>query len=170
MLFALGYGLQDVLTPPQAETPVYEKDGITFSPDFELHLAGDMTCELKTTRMSLKTLEAGLAETWVEYIMGGCYIRKITSYELCVLLMMGTYRPPFPIIHSETLVFEQEELEENWQYILSRRDIYVEALAANKPPAPQQYCKSWESKNCRYKMMCQALLMVDNVDWQEGGD
>lgn len=159
MLFALGYGLQDVLTPQEAESPVYEKDGITYRPDFVLKLDGSLG-EIKTTRMSLKTLEDHLSETWVEYIMGGCYIREETSYNLMVLLMMGNYHPPFPMIHSETLVFEKQELQANWDYLLERKDVYEEALASNQPPQPFHWCKDWECKNCRYKLQCQAIEMV----------
>ena len=36
MLFALGYGLQDVLTPKDASAPVIERSGIIYSPDMIL--------------------------------------------------------------------------------------------------------------------------------------
>lgn len=170
MLFSLGYGLQDVLTPKEAVTPVYEKDGITFSPDFQLNLVGQkkvtmsemVTVELKTTRMSSNKEE--FPETWLEYIMGGCYIRGINEYELSILHMLGNYRPPFPEIKSYKLIFEDEELRDNWDYLLSRKAIYEEALTSNKPPTPFCYCKLWECKNCRYKLQCSALEMVAKED------
>jgi len=179
MLYALGLGLQDVLTPKEAERPVYEKDGITFSPDFVLNITppellpvyDDVDshlhtitvkqatyAELKTTRMSSN--KEDLPETWLEYIEGGCYMRGINKYELSVLYMLGNYRPPFPTIHSETLVFEEEELKSNWEYLLLRKEIYEEALADNKPPYPFSWCKDWECKYCRYKLQCQAIEMV----------
>jgi len=159
MLFALGYGLQDVLTPTGAGKLVCIKDGITYSPDFLLKLNGSLG-EIKTTRMSSKTLEDHLPETWIEYIMGGCYIREETSYNLMVLLMMGNYHPPFPKIHSETLVFEEQELQANWDYLLGRKEVYEEALSSNQPPQPFQWCKDWECKFCKYRLQCQAMEMV----------
>lgn len=158
MLFSLGYGLQDVLTPADTETPTYELDGIIFRPDFVMKLAGDQHCELKTTRMSSK--RADFPQTWVEYIMGGCYIRGVQSYELSVLYMLGNYAPPFPTIHSETLIFEEDELEINWGYLLSRKAIYEDALAENLAPVPFTYCKSWECSKCRYRLQCTAIDMV----------
>ena len=161
MLFALGLGLQDVLTPPDALTPIYEKDGITYSPDFQLKVA-ENTCELKTTRASSHKYEegqGGLPETWVEYIKGGCYILGVNTYNLIVLYMLGNYKPPFPTIDSELLIFSDGELQENWQYLLDRKVIYEAALAANKPPKPKAFCKiEWECKYCRFKLVCNALL------------
>ncbi len=51
MLFALGYGLQDVLTPPDANAPVIEKAGIIYRPDMIL---ASRLSEIKTTRKSAK--------------------------------------------------------------------------------------------------------------------
>ena len=166
MLFALGYGLQDVLTPDEAESPVYEMDGITYRPDFILKL-DSLLGEIKTTRMSSKTLEDHLPDTWLEYIMGGCHIRKQTSYNLMVLLIMGNYRPPFPRIHSETLVFEEQELQKNWDYLMLRKKVFEEAIESNKPPLPFSYCKSWECKSCRYKLQCNAIQMIASADVEQ---
>lgn len=158
MLFSLGFGLQDVLTPKDAETPLYMMKGITFSPDFVLQLDGDKYCELKTTRMS--SGKEDFPETWLEYIMGGCYMRDINEYELSVLHMLGNYKPPFPEIKSYKLIFTDEELQSNWDYLLERKQIYEEALRINNPPVPFSYCKEWECKNCRYKLQCEAMQML----------
>jgi len=159
MLFSLGLGLQDVLTPTQAEAPIYEENGITFSPDFVLKLSEPARyVELKTTRMS--SSREDLPETWLEYIKGGCYMRRINQYELSVLFMLGNYKPPFPQIKSFKLVFTQEELEENWTYLLGRLLVYQQALRINRPPAPFEHCKDWECKNCRYKLQCEALRIM----------
>ena len=165
MLFALGLGLQDILTPRGARTPVYELEGIKFSPDFQFGLRGYLV-ELKTTRMSLRTIKEHLPETWLEYIMGGIWIKNhsgyepTNSYELSSLLMMGSYSPPFPLIHSETLVFTDEELQANWNYLQQRKAVYEEALENNKPPEPFRWCKDWECKLCRYKLICEAIKIV----------
>ena len=161
MLFSLGYGLQDVLTPKEATTPTYEKDGITFSPDFVFPVESRLV-EIKTTRMS--SGKEDFPETWLEYIMGGCYMQGIKEYELSVLHMLGNYHPPFPEIKSYKLIFEEEELVENWERLLYRQQVYEKALKINKPPKPFVYCKDWECKNCRYKLQCQAMEMVANKE------
>ncbi len=90
MLFALGYGLQDVLTPKDASAPVVRKDGIIYSPDMILT---SRLNEIKTTRKSAKYhyLDDSLPVTWLDYMMGGCYMMKRTEYDLIILYMMGDY-------------------------------------------------------------------------------
>ena len=179
MLFSLGLGLQDVLTPSEAEVPVYEQDGVFFSPDFLLRIrterdktklsttSGNLPewqpdieydyVELKTTRMSSNKEE--LPETWLEYIMGGCYIRKVNTYNLSVLHMLGNYRPPFPELKSYILEFTDDELETNWHYLMARKRVLQDSLLNNTPPAPKVWCKDWECKNCRYALQCSAIEM-----------
>lgn len=159
MLFALGFGLQDVLTPGRAEAPVYELDGITFSPDFQITMGGDRTVEIKTTRMSSN--KPDFPETWIVYIMGGCWILGIQEYSLSILHMMGNWKPPFPKIASWKLKFAEEELEDNWEYLMERKAVYEQALAEGKPPTPYKYCYEWECKNCRYRMQCEAISLLD---------
>ena len=159
MFFSVGYGLQDVMTPKDATTPVYEKDGITYRPDMIFKVAGgENLVEIKTTRMSYKRLIDGLSESWVEYIQGGCYIRSVTAYDLAVLLIIPA------ISHSETLKFTTEELLGNWGYILTRRDVYKEALETKEVPTPYEHCKDWECKNCRYKLMCETITIHNRAE------
>jgi len=79
VLFALGYGLQDVLTPKDASAPVITKDGIIYRPDMILDRRLN---EIKTTRKSAKYhfMEDSLPVTRVDYIMGGCYMTERTEY------------------------------------------------------------------------------------------
>lgn len=155
MLFAIGYGLQDVMTPENTETPTFEQDGVTFRPDFMLKLNGDAYAEIKTTRMS--TARPELPETWYEYIKGGCYMRGVEKYYLSILHLMGNYKPPFPQIRSFTLEFTEDELQFNWDYLMARKRVFDEAIQTNTPPTQFMYCKDWECKNCRYKLQCDAM-------------
>lgn len=157
MLWALGYGLQEVLTPKQATTPIFELEGIVYRPDMVFEV-GAYLVELKTTRSGIKRYaEGNYPETWIEYIKGGCYIRSVLSYDLSVLYIAER---PIPKFKSETLIFEPEELEANWQDLSSRKDIYSTALASDNPPAPFTTCKEWECKNCRYRLQCEAIAML----------
>lgn len=165
MLWALGYGLQEVLTPAEATTPTFEEEGIVYRPDMVFEMEG-FTLELKTTRASLKKNLLNLPETWVEYIMGGCHIRKIKSYELSGLYLMGNYAPPFPQIYSETLSFNKTELDENWERILLRRSAYQAAIDRDTPPTPYRWNKEWECNNCRYSTVCSA---VEGLTVRQGG-
>ncbi len=156
LLFVVGYGLQDVLTPQEAETPLLECEGITYRPDFMLRIGEQELGEIKTTRMGVKRMVEGLPETWLEYMMGGCHIRGVTSYNLAVLLIVP------PDIIAETLLFDQAEIDDNWLYLMARKEVYEDAIAANQPPAPYYHCKGFECGGCRYKLVC------DNIGRQGG--
>lgn len=171
MLFALGYGLQDVLTPKDAGAPVIVRDGITYRPDMIL---SNRLNEIKTTRKSAKYhyLDDSLPVTWVDYMMGGCYMMEKTEYDLIILYMMGNYSPPFPDIYAETELFgtqqfDKNEIEENWQKILAQKAILDEALTTGTPPEPFKNCYSWECKYCRYKLVCQTLARAEGVTMSE---
>ena len=156
MLFALGYGLQDVLTPRDASAPVIEKDGILYSPDMIL---SNKLNEIKTTRKSAKYhfMDDSLPVTWIDYMMGGCYMMEKAEYDLIILYMMGNYSPPFPQLYAETIQFEKNELEENWHKIMGNKLVLDQAIKVGVPPEPFKNCYDWECKYCRYKLVCQTL-------------
>jgi len=166
MLFALGYGLQDVLTPTEAGAPVITKNGITYSPDMIL---SNRLNEIKTTRKSAKYhyMDDSLPVTWVDYMMGGCYMTERTEYDLIILYMMGNYSPPFPDIYAETIQFGHGELQENWDKILGNKLILDQALIVGVPPEPFQNCYDWECKYCRYKLVCQTLARASGAAMTE---
>ena len=166
MLFALGYGLQDVLTPKDASAPVVKKDGILYSPDMIL---SNRLNEIKTTRKSAKYhyLDDSLPVTWVDYMMGGCYMMEKTEYDLIILYMMGDYSPPFPQVYAETVQFGKEELKENWTKILKQKDRLDWAFEENIPPEPFQHCYDWECRYCRYQLICQTIARASGVAMSE---
>ncbi|KKN19281.1 hypothetical protein LCGC14_0947460 [marine sediment metagenome] len=169
MLFAIGYGLQDVLTPKDAIAPVYEQDGIIYRPDMSFNPAAsevEQLVELKTTRKSAKNhfMDEYLPLTWLDYMMGGCYIRGTQQYDLIILYLMGNYAPPFPQLYCDTFYFDKLELEENWKKIVEHKQVLEEALASDQPPTPFQHCYEWECKYCRYNLVCQTIASATGVD------
>ena len=160
MLFSLGFALQDVLTPSDADTPVIEKNGIFYSPDMIL---SSRLNEIKTTRKSAKYhyMDDSLSVTWLDYMMGGCWMMEKVEYDLIILYLMGAYSPPFPQIYAETIQFEKEELETNWQMILEHKAVLDGALASGVPPEPFKNCYDWECKWCRYQLVCQTLVRAE---------
>lgn len=166
MLFSLGYGLQDVLTPPDATAPVITRDGITYRPDMIL---SNRLNEIKTTRKSAKYhyMDDSLPVTWVDYMMGGCYMMDKTEYDLIILYMMGAYSPPFPQIYAETIQFDKEELEDNWKKILTRKAVLDTMLISGTPPEPFKHCYEWECKYCRYQLVCQTIARANGATMNE---
>ena len=166
MLFALGYGLQDVLTPKDASAPLIDKQGILYRPDMIL---STRLVEIKTTRKSAKYhyLDDSLPLTWVDYMLGGCYMTDSNEYDLVILYMMGNYSPPFPDIYAETEYFEATEIDANWQKILEHKGVLDKALETGIPPEPYKHCYDWECKYCRYRLVCQTLVQAIGSEMSE---
>ena len=175
MLFALGYGLQDVLTPKDAEAPLIDRYGILYRPDMILSVRQN---EIKTTRKSAKNhyLDEYIPQTWIDYMMGGCYMMDTNEYDLIVLYLMGNYAPPFPLLYCDTFYFDDVELEGKWAEIMERKRILDEAVETGVPPVPFVNCFEWECKVCRYSLVCNAItsamgveskpLQEDQAKWQ----
>ncbi len=165
MLFALGYGLQDVLTPKDAEAKVHTYQGVIYRPDMTLPLRSVDLLEMKTTRKSAKNhfIDESIPPTWLSYMKGGCKITGKLKYDLCVLYMMGNYAPPFPQIYCDTFTFTQEEIDDNWKIIMEHKEVLDKALKDGIPPAPFQHCYEWECTYCRYKMMCEQVCKALHI-------
>ena len=161
LLFATGYGLQDVMTPDLEEEYTFVTDGITYRPDtvFPVQQGSvEKLVEMKSTRAGVKRYQTGdFPTTWLTYMMAGCHIRNTKSYELVVIYVAE--RPTAKII-SETVYFDSIEIEENWKWVLSRRDTYVKALETETVPTPREYCDSWMCNDCRYTLPCDAIVLL----------
>ena len=157
--FATGYGLQEVLFP--CDENVYIKDEVLYRPDGSIQVnAGDVQklIEIKSTRSGSKRYQEGdLPGTWITYMKGGCYIRGVNSYDLGVIYLAE--RPSAKLI-SETVFFDDEEIESNWKWILERRDVYKQALVDDVAPEPFTTAPEWMCKNCRYRNVCEALMLM----------
>ena len=158
--FATGYGLQEVMFPA-TDSSIFTKDEVIYRPDGILPVKiqdVEQLVEIKSTRAGVKRYQEGnLPETWVTYMKGGCFIRGVDSYNLSVIYLAE--RPSAKII-SETVYFDTSEIEENWQWILGRRDLYKKALETETVPQPFTTAPSWMCKNCRYKTVCDAIKMM----------
>jgi len=182
LMFALGYGLQDVLTPKDANTPLVNKYGIIYRPDMSFTVKDpamsspsiittaplatmhelEQLVEIKTTRRSAKNhyMDEYIPQTWLDYMMGGCTMIETNEYDLIVLYLMGNYSPPFPQIYCDTFYFNSEELEANWAKILERKEVLDKSLETGKPPTSFQNCYDWECDYCRYVLVCNTLVTV----------
>jgi len=163
MLFALGYGLQDVLTPKDAEAPLIEKEGIIYRPDLILSFRQN---EIKTTRKSAKNhyIDEYIPFTWLDYMKGGCYMMGNSEYDLIVLYMMGNYAPPMPQIYCDTFYFSEDDIHTNWIKIIRNKIVLDTALEEGKPPVPFQNCYDFECKYCRYNLVCNTIATAMGVE------
>lgn len=149
LTMALGIGLERVIIPEEMRAVPGTCEGIEYSPDFWYKVG--VPSELKTTRMSTKkTITRDFPVTWVQQIMGYCYAEKKLEYGLSVVHLMGGYKPPFPETLGVKFIFSQQELQNNWDYLMWRKQVYIQGFADGQPPTPTKWCQDWECKNCRY--------------------
>ena len=156
--FATGYGLQEIMFP--AEMKTFEKDNILYRPDgvIQVNVRDIQLIEIKSTRSGVKRYQEGnLPETWITYMKGGCCIRETETYNLSVIYLAE--RPSARII-SETILFEPEEIKSNWLWILSRKEDLEKALRDKVPPQPFTTAPAWMCESCRYKVICDAVIML----------
>jgi hypothetical protein len=153
LTMAMGIGLERTIIPIEKRVGSAEKDGIDYSPDFWYH--GTEPAELKTTRMSTKkTIERTFPETWVQQIKCYCYAMGKNKYHLGVVHLLGNYHPPFPSLLAVTFEFTDQELQEQWDYILFRKKAFLDAAAQFKPPDAKRWSQDWECEYCQYKERC----------------
>ena len=146
---ALGIGMERVFIPEDKRAMPGTCEGIDYSPDFWFR--GDEPSEMKTTRMSSKkTHTRDFPETWRQQIMGYCFAEKKLKYGLSIVHIMGDYKPPFPEILAVKFIFTQQELQDNWDFLMWRKTVYIQSFADQQPPTATKWCQDWECKNCRY--------------------
>ncbi len=149
LTMALGIGFERLIIPEDKRAAPGTCEGIEYSPDFWFR--SDMPAELKTTRMgSKKTVTRDFPASWVMQIMGYCYAEKKLEYGLSVVHLMGNYKPPFPTILAVKFIFTQEELKNNWDFLMWRKTVYIQSFADQQPPTATKWAQDWECKLCRY--------------------
>lgn len=151
--YLLGLGLQDALMPRQAGVSnEIQKDGILLNPDY-YNPTSRVVAELKTTRMTVKTVEEkGLPDGWVRQMMA--YANALGT-KSAILILLPIIKPE---IISYVLKFELTELQQNWGDILTSAK-YLQVALDSKEPRALPRGEAWETRNCRYKLRCDMLDM-----------
>lgn len=153
LYFAIGFALEEVLLKNgDNEDQVSEQmDGIWLSKDY-VDLGG-IGLDLKSTRMYL--LDSGVpkygwSSMWMRQFMSYARLMDKTIYSVAILQLI---KPDFI---AGTFTFTDEELEENWQWVLKRKHILTTYMDMGVPPTPFAHNEEWECKNCRFYALCMA--------------
>jgi len=118
-----------------------EKDGIVGTVD---EIYGDAIVEYKSTRGVVEP-----KENWVYQCMAYCYM---TGKKIAYLVVVDVIRADITVFK---LKFDDDELRENWNWIVARKTILEQCLK-NKNPPPIEMSKvyDWECKICRWRDIC----------------
>ena len=163
LLFSIGWATQRWLTNKDEDEPEIIVDGITVTPD-ATYL--NVPWELKATYQSS---EKPITEnvSWFRQIMAQCYVTKTLTAHLSRFEIMGNWKSIFgkkeekalessrkPTLHAYSLSFTEEELQQNWDWLKERKDVYEKILSSgtlvSKPIALAQGM-NFECNYCSYK-------------------
>lgn len=134
-------------------------DGIHFSIDFmdpeggdsQDAMMGGRLGELKSTRMGLKKLPDDFPVTWMKQLWAYMKCQDSTQAIYSVVYVQPA------VMKTWEVTAKQWEVDENWNWLLSRYAIYMDFIGKGETPTPYTYNEDWECRNCRYKLLCEAL-------------
>ena len=153
MYFTLGLGLEQTLLQGfKSEVKEGEVEGIWFHPDV---LDEDGLMELKTTRMApTKAVPDQFSDGWMRQIKGYLYCLELLDVIYVVMHLIQAE------LRAWRIHFEPEEIQENWKYLLRRKEVWDQAEATGNAPKSYTYNQGWECRDCVYSLRCEALRFV----------
>lgn len=170
MLFATGLGLEQLLLRPHRQGEEGWLDGIYWRADWVKYEEG--LGEFKSTRMSAKKELGDIPVTWQRQVLSYMKAKGTREIILMVMHLMGNYAPPFPSVRVQRGHATQEEIDQNWEWMKQRRDIYMDHLERKVIPKQFTYNEDWEcdppSAPCKYLFICQARQSIDDLKEEQG--
>ena len=167
VLFSIGVELGKGLVRSHRQEVDGVLDGIHYSIDFMDPEKGANSPppsmmgrlgEIKSTRMPVKKLPVDFPVTWT---------KQLLSYMKC----QGSTQAIYSVVYLQPAVFKtweveatQQEVDGNWDWLLSRYKLYMDFIGRGEVPTPFEYNESWECKNCRYKLLCDASLATEQQE------
>lgn len=177
LMYSLGWATQRWLTGNLVDAPTVEKDGIQVTCD---DLMGGEPWELKATFQSSNKPILDNAH-WVRQLKAQCYVQNSLRGYLTRFEIMGDWKSIFkpkeyktwdtpeqlvydkehtkPTLHAYRFDFTQQELDALWQWLLERKELYLQAIESGEllpkaialPPS-----QTWECGYCDYVEECEA--------------
>ncbi len=171
MLFTTGLWLEKLILGKEQNATVNELDGIWGHTD-HVDIEGERVDDVKSTRTSMAGGFDKLSIAWHRQFMAYFKQEGVGKGRVIVLHLMGDYKPPFPDIAVYDLETDQQEIDDNWQWMLDRKqtlDQHLELGVAPEPytyrvadwklglsePQPVRDKEDFECQRCPYKLMCE---------------
>ncbi len=128
-----------------------ELDGITGTLDC-IGFIDDTTIpvEIKTTRISSNKDILDMKH-WLIQLKGYAKLIGSSRARLIVLHLVGDWKNPSPQLLCYDFEFTREEIDENWSWLISRRDILLDALDKGILPSIETRFAEWECE----KQVCE---------------
>lgn len=158
LLFTRGRAHHEILEVYPDRERKMEKDGVYGHYDTKgRRIIEIFTTTLGSKRMSDPSKVIEVFTMKVRQLMAYLYMEGESEGDLMVFYLMGDYsRPIKPELKDYTLVFEERELEENWDFLLGRKKMIEDCLKRGVPPIEVGF--KWECSNCGYAYACEEFL------------
>jgi len=162
VLFSIGVELGKGLLRKHRQEVDGVLDGIHWSIDFmdaekQPHSPSpsmiDRLGELKSTRMSPKKQPADFPVTWTKQLLA--YMKANDS--LTAIYTVIYVQPA--ILKTWEVTATQQEVDANWEWMLARKETYMDFIGQGQAPTPFQYNEDWECRHCRYRLVCDAAVL-----------
>lgn len=160
LLFVTGLGLEKVLLSGRQISEAGEMDGIQWHVD---HFGSPTDFhEVKSTRARANkdTSKPYTSDGWIKQIKAYCKVKGIQSGTLTILHLFGSGSPPFPDLLCWDFSLTQQEIDDNWNWILDRAATYQEFVNKGETPTPFKFNEDWECNNCNWKGLCDAKKLL----------
>ena len=171
LLFSMGRAIQDWLTGVADDADEVQIDGVWMTPDY---VQSTNPWECKLTYMSDNK---DTPEHWLRQMKSYCKALGVNTFSCVRLGIMGDWswvykrkgvvaNDEHPVLTPLTYTFTDEELEENWDWVVRRREMLEMAIDAETPPSLlfADYMgledAKWRCKNCGVAVICPATLKV----------
>lgn len=161
-LWSIGYGLERVFIEG-LHIEEMELDGIRANADFALL---DELGDLKSTRMSPagRKGEGGfrIPSGWERQFKGYRYMKNVLTGERLLdfaIAVIHLIQPKFVGLRAH---FTEQELEDNWSWIVDRSNLWENMIATNDPMVFQTN-DPYECEKCRYALRCQLQASLDRI-------
>jgi len=155
--FGLGWATQRWLTSSDKDIPSIVVDGIYVTLDAEF---GGVPWELKATYESSNKNILDSAP-YMRQLMAQCYVKSVVNARISRLELMGDYKtrnldghPVRPTLTALFIVFDEQELVDNWRWFVERRKLFAPMLENHELLAPSIAIpagQEWECGYCIYK-------------------
>jgi len=155
LYWVIGKGYHSLLEGEISEVQL-QIDGVIGTLD-TIQLEGNLVVpvEFKSTRASSRREVLEMSH-WIEQCLAYAKICGVSQVRLRILYLMGDYRELKPQLKSFILKFTEEEVENFWTKLLSRKHYLQFALENSSPPPPQPKY-DWECQRCPERKTCEGL-------------
>ncbi|KKM99432.1 hypothetical protein LCGC14_1148000 [marine sediment metagenome] len=130
-------------------------EGIFYHTD---HVAGPVLEEAKTTAMTMKNAPDNIPVYQRKQVLAYMKAEGLTQGRFIIYYKSGDYSTRTPDIAVWDILLNPDEVEENWAWMLERKQILEDFIARDKAPTAYHYRSELgerECEGCQFSSLCE---------------